>query len=92
MYSVGYEGIKMSNLSLLFLDLDYKAIMAEGTDVMEKLSPCLSSGNINNSAKLAKQIPDGVGIYENIDKRFGLDVIQFFSCSTTDLSMKFILL
>ena len=58
----------MSNFSLLFLDLDYKAIMTEGTNVMEKLSPCLSSGNINNSAKLAKQIPDGVRIYETIDK------------------------
>ena len=36
--------------------------MGEGADVMEVLAPCLSSGNINNSAKLAKQIPDGVCI------------------------------
>ena len=68
--------------------------MTEGTNVMEKLSPCLSSGNINNSAKLAKQIPDGVRIYETtcIDKKTDLEVIQLFSCSTSDLSMKFILL
>ena len=46
----------------LYPDLDYKAVMTEGADVMSELSPCLSAGNVNNSAKLAKQIPDGVSI------------------------------
>ena len=34
--------------------------MVEGADVMTELSPCLSAANVNNSAKLAKQLPDGV--------------------------------
>ena len=49
-------------LKYFHLDLDYKAVMTEGADVMSELSPCLSTGNVNNSAKLAKQIPDGVSV------------------------------
>ncbi|XP_053405478.1 NBAS subunit of NRZ tethering complex-like [Mercenaria mercenaria] len=41
--------------------LDYGQLMKQDCDVIEVLSPCLTSSNVITFAKLAKQIPDGKG-------------------------------
>lgn len=42
--------------------LDYKQLMDDPSHVIDILSPCLTSASVATFAKLAKNIPDGVGV------------------------------